>query len=56
MFKYNNKIVLLVNFTGESEGGCFSPEFHIYNELSQLVATGASAPYHENILIKKLKE
>lgn len=56
IFKYNDKIVLLVNFTGEPVGGRFSSEFRIYNELGQLVSTGASGPFHGKYFNKKVKK
>lgn len=46
LFQYNDKMVLLVDFAGEPAGGHFSPEFRIHNELDQLIATGASGPFH----------
>ena len=54
IFKYNDKMVLIVNLAGESVESRFSPEFRIYNELSQLVCTGASGPYHGKYFNKKV--
>lgn len=45
-FKYNEKLVLNVDFGGESTGGPFSPEFYIYSDSGQLVSVGAAGPYH----------
>jgi lipopolysaccharide transport system ATP-binding protein len=44
-FKYNDILVLTVDFAGKPPGNYYSPEFRIYNELGQHVATGASGPY-----------
>lgn len=41
-FKYGDHITLLVEMGGKPDGG-YSPEFRIYNELGQLVTTGAAA-------------
>lgn len=56
IFKYNDKLVLIVNFTGEPVGGHFSPEVRIYNELGQLVSTGASGAFHGKYFNKKVKK
>ena len=56
IFKYNDKIILLVNFTGEPVGDRFSPEVRIYNELGQLVSTGASGAFHGKYFNKKVKK
>jgi len=56
IFKYNDKLVLIVNFSGEPEGGRFSPEFYIYNEIGQLVSLGATGPYHGKYFNKKIKK
>jgi len=56
IFKYNDKLVLIVNFTGEPAGGRFSPEFRIYNELGQLVSTGAFGPYHGKYFNSKVRK
>jgi lipopolysaccharide transport system ATP-binding protein len=48
LFRYNEKLILIVEFGGELPGGGFSPEFRIYNELGQLVTTGAGAFHGQN--------
>jgi len=45
VFSYNDDLVLIVSLEG-SLNERFSVEFHIYNELEQLVAIGASGAYH----------
>jgi lipopolysaccharide transport system ATP-binding protein len=55
IFKYNDKIVLIVDFNGEFAGDNFSPEFHIYNELGQLVSVAVSGAYHDKYFNKKIK-
>jgi lipopolysaccharide transport system ATP-binding protein len=45
-FKYGEGLVLNVGLGGRFDGGVYSAEFRIYNELSVLVAVGASGPYH----------
>lgn len=54
LFKYNDKIVLICDLCGEP-GDNFSPEFRIYNELRQLVATGASGAFHGKYFNKTVK-
>lgn len=56
IFKYNDKLVLIANFTGELAGDRFSPEFHIYNELGQLVSIAVSGAYHDKYFNKKVKK
>jgi len=46
IFRYNKKLILIVDFAGYLVGDHFSPEFRIYNELGQLVTTGASGAFH----------
>lgn len=46
IFKYGEKLSLIISFAGELKGKRFSPEFRIYNELGALVTTGASGPFH----------
>lgn len=55
MFKYNDKLVLIVDFDGELTSGEFSPEFRIFNSLGQLVTTGASGQYHGQYFTKDTK-
>lgn len=53
-FRYNDTLVLIVDFDGEP-GDNFSPEFRIYNELRQLVTTGASGVFHGKYFGTKVK-
>jgi len=46
LFRYNDKINLIVNFNGVLQADRYSLEFHIYNELGQLVSQGISGFYH----------
>jgi lipopolysaccharide transport system ATP-binding protein len=55
VFRYNDKMTLIVDFAGEP-GGPFSPEFHIYNELGQFVACGAAGPYHDKYFSSKVRK
>ena len=55
IFKYNEKILLIINFSDYEIDTAFSPEFYIYNELGILVALGASAPYHGKYFSKKVR-
>jgi lipopolysaccharide transport system ATP-binding protein len=56
ILKYNDKIVLLVDFAGELEGSKYVIEFHIYNELGQLVSVGSSGVYHHKCFNKKVRK
>ncbi|MFC1948651.1 ABC transporter ATP-binding protein [Chloroflexota bacterium] len=55
LFKYNDKISLLCEFKDDPRDS-FSPEFRIYNESRQLVATGASAAFHDKYFDRKTKQ
>jgi lipopolysaccharide transport system ATP-binding protein len=58
VFKYNEKISLIVDFSGDPNGSHFSSEFRIYNELDQMVCVGASGPYHGKFFdetVRKIK-
>jgi lipopolysaccharide transport system ATP-binding protein len=58
LFKYNDKIILIVDFVGVLASGPFSSEFYVYNEMGQLVAVGASGPYHGiffNVRVRRIK-
>ncbi|MBI4180948.1 MAG: ABC transporter ATP-binding protein, partial [Chloroflexi bacterium] len=46
LFRYNDTLVLLVDFAGELAGGNFCPEFYLHNELGQLVSVGSSGVLH----------
>ncbi len=54
LFKYNDKIQLLCELSGDP-GDSYSPEFRIYNELRQLVATGASEAFHSQRFRREAK-
>jgi lipopolysaccharide transport system ATP-binding protein len=56
IFSYNDRLTLIVDFGGELAGGYFSPEFRIYNELGQLVSTGAAGPYHGKYFTSKVRK
>jgi lipopolysaccharide transport system ATP-binding protein len=55
IFRYNEKLVLIVDFAGVPIEDYYSAEFRIYNELGQLVSVGASGPYHGKFFNKKVK-
>jgi len=58
LFRCNEKLNLIVNFAGFPLTNKYSVEFQIYNELGQLVSTGASGLYHAkhfNGKVKKIK-
>ena len=56
IFRYNEKLVLIVNFEGVPIESKYSAEFYIYNELEQLVTIGASGPYHGKYFDKKARK
>ena len=56
IFRYNDELVLIVEFAGELVESHFSPEFYIYNELGQLVFVGASGPYHGKYFDNKVRK
>jgi len=53
-FNYGDKLVLIADLRGEPETD-FSPEFRIYNELGQLVTTGAYAAFHGRYFSSRTK-
>jgi lipopolysaccharide transport system ATP-binding protein len=46
IFRYNEKIILIVDFAGDLAGSRFSSEFRIYNDMGQLLTVGASGAYY----------
>jgi len=57
-FKYNDKLILIVDFAGIPSRCPFSLEFRVYNELGQFVTIGASGPYHGiffNVNVRTIK-
>ena len=56
IFRYNDELVLIVDFAAELVGSHFSPEFYIYNELGQQVFVGASGPYHSKYFDNKVRK
>jgi len=55
-FKYNEKLILIVDFAGELSEGHFCPEFYIYNELGQLVSVGSSGVLHNIYFNEKVRK
>jgi len=56
IFRYNDKLILIVDLAGDTAGDRFSPEFRIYNELGQLVTTGASGAFHGKYFNEKVRK
>jgi len=56
LFRYNDKINLTVNFNGVLQADRYSLEFHIYNELGQLVSKGLSGFYHGKYFSNETKK
>ena len=56
IFKYGEKLILIVHFDGVPTEGKYSPEFRIYNELGQFVSMGAAGIYHGKYFNKKVKK
>lgn len=54
-FRYNEKLVLIVELFGNAMSSNYSAEFYIYNELGQLVSVGASGAYHNIFFNKDIK-
>ena len=55
MFKYNGKLILIVELFGDAMLSNYSAEFYIYNELGHLVSVGASGAYHNIFFNKDIK-
>ncbi|PIR72382.1 MAG: ABC transporter [Candidatus Nealsonbacteria bacterium CG10_big_fil_rev_8_21_14_0_10_36_24] len=58
LFRYNEKLNLIIGFAGFPLTNKYSVEFHIYNELGQMVSMGASGSYHDKYFssnVKKIK-
>lgn len=55
MFKYGEKLILIVELSGDAMSSNYSAEFYIYNELGQLVSVGASGAYHNIFFNKDIK-
>jgi lipopolysaccharide transport system ATP-binding protein len=56
IFRYNDKLIMIVDYSGTLLEEQFSPEFRVYNELGQLVSTGASAAFHGKYFSQKNKK
>ena len=55
-FRYNEKVVLILDFAGETFGDDYNVIFHIYNEIGHFVCSGASAEFHGKYFNKKVKK
>jgi len=58
LFRCNEELNLIIDFAGFPLPNKYSVEFQIYNELGQLVSTGASGLYHDKYFssnVKKIK-
>jgi len=55
-FRYNENLILFVTFAGNSPDDKYSTEFHIYNELGQLVSVGESGMHHAKYFDKGVKK
>jgi len=56
VFRYNEDLILFVSFAGNSPYDKYSAEFHIYNELGQLVSMGESGMHHAKYFGKEVKK
>jgi lipopolysaccharide transport system ATP-binding protein len=56
IFRYNEKIILLVDIGGEPLSNKYSIEFRIYNETGDFVALGSSGLFHGIFFEKKIKK
>ncbi len=54
--RFNEKLTLLVDFAGQLMEDNLNLEFHIYNELGQLVCVGASGPHHGKFFKRNVKK
>lgn len=54
IFRYNDKLTLLVDLAGYPQTRAYNVEFHIHNELEQFVSVGSSA-FHGLLLDKNTK-
>lgn len=55
IFKYNDKLILLIDLAGEPVGDNYYVMFRIYNELGQFVCNGVSA-FYPKFFDKKVKK
>ncbi len=56
LFRYNEKLALIVDFAGTLSQRNYNVVFHIYNELGQYVCAGASAEYHDKYFNKNVRK
>lgn len=56
LFRYNEKLNLIIDFAGFPPTDKYSVNFHIYNELGQLVSVGSSGAYHDKYFSSKVKK
>lgn len=46
IFRYNEKLILIVELSGKPVGDRFITEYYMYNQLGQLVSIGSSGTFH----------
>ena len=56
IFRYNEKLILIVDLSSNPMSGNYNAEFYIYNELGQLVSVGSSGAYHGIYFRKDIKK
>jgi lipopolysaccharide transport system ATP-binding protein len=55
IFRYNEKLFLIVDFAGVPPGPNYNLIFHVYNELGHFVCSGASAEFHYKYFTRDIK-
>jgi lipopolysaccharide transport system ATP-binding protein len=56
IFKYNDILSLIVEYSGKPVGEQYCVEYRLYNEYGQLVSAGKSRDYHNIYFDKKVKK
>jgi len=55
IFRYNEKLTLIADLSGEPVGDKYIAEYYLYNQLGQLISVGTSGHYHGVYFDKKVK-
>ena len=56
IFRYNEKLILIVDLSGELTDDRYIAEYYLYNYLGQLVSVGSSGAYHGIYFDKKIRK
>ncbi len=56
IYRYNEKLILIAEFSSEPAEGRYIVEYYLYNQLGQLVSVGSSGAFHDVYFNKKVRK